>query len=503
MNDRDFKKVARDEEFAELENPNPGSEVRKEKPTLTEVNDHLGWLQFSLKRIYDVMEYFLHDSTLDELDERVKPVLAPIFKVSFVLGVSWFIYYYYITEQSSHFVSLKMESGQCKEVPLPITHRYFIDNHGWWFGDTNFSLSHAKYSFDMEGFFHSNFEFTEIIGTTFRQKIERFAANAINRSLTDNLLYWMNWSEYIYDGHVKHRIQMTGSVPSVFHRHSFNARLSDADIMCNLSSKVRYSMFEASFRIDYDASDYHESEHCMHVLAPENWEYHPRTDFDEFHLSLEVKSLTTVVALNHHVLGLEMLEQVDHHDRGYLHYEHEGFDTYYHLTYYTDERYEEVEPFICFIAEAHSEEEREALENGTLIDYFCATDHGKILGIPFLTQMGPEGSHGYSQFVPVECTCDGGSDATALLEECQRMNLVIGEVFFQNISTGAPLSFDEQFLHIMRMEYLIKLQQTHLNHLVYNATFAAITLGGEAYTQYNFSNISEQEQTNYDLLHGT
>ena len=43
----------------------------------------------------------------------------------------------------------------CKEVPSPITQVYKIDTHGYWKGDTHFSLSHAIYEFDMEGFAHS------------------------------------------------------------------------------------------------------------------------------------------------------------------------------------------------------------------------------------------------------------------------------------------------------------------------------------------------------------
>ena len=397
--------------------------------------------------------YFLKDQTLEEIDERVKPYISPLFKASFVAGVAWFIYYYYSTEQSTHFISLKWEAGTCEEVPFPITQVYKADTHGYWKGDTKFSLSHAIYQFEMEGFAHSTAEFTSIMGTTFRNRIEKIAANATQRSLVDNLLYWMNWSEYILDGHVKHRILLTGYAPSVFHRHSYSARVADHQFICNLTAKTRYLAGESSFRIDYDASDFIGSDGCAHVLNPYNWGYLPQMDLDEFHVKLDVKSLTTIVAINHHVLELDMLEKIDHHDRGYLHYEYHGFDTYYHLEYYVDERYDESRPFVCFIAEAHSPEEQAAIDNGEIIDYFCAADHGKMFEVPFLTQMGPEGYHGYSRFKPNECTCDGGANATALTDECLSLDLVIGTVFFQNISTGESMPFDEQFLHIMRMEY--------------------------------------------------
>ena len=474
-------------------------EIREEKPT--ENVTPLRLIELLVKRIADVMHYFLQDQTLEQIDERFKPILSPMFKLAFVVGVIWFIYYYYSTEQSSHFISLKMEAGMCKEVPSPITQVYKIDTHGYWKGDTHFSLSHAIYEFDMEGFAHSTGEFTRIMGTEFRNRIERIAANATKRSLSDNLLYWMNWSEYMIDGHVKHRILMTGHAPSVFHRHSYTARIADHEFICNLTAKTRYKAGESSFRIDYDYSDYSESDGCSHILTPENWEYLASMDMDEFHITLDVKSLTTIVALNHHMLGLDMLEQVDHHDRGYVHYEHNGFDTYYHLTYFVDERYEESRPFICFISEAHSVAEQAAIDNGDIIDYFCAADHGKMFEVPFLTQMGPEGHHGLSRFAPVECTCDGGVNATALYEECQSLDLVLGTVFFQNISTGESMSFDDQFLHIMRMEYLIKDQHTHLNHLVYNATFHATVMGGGLNDTYDHGTFTDQEKIDYENLH--
>ena len=139
----------------------------------------LNLFQQIIKRIIEVFHYFLKDQTLEEIDERVKPYISPLFKASFVAGVAWFIYYYYSTEQSTHFISLKWEAGTCEEVPFPITQVYKADTHGYWKGDTKFSLSHAIYQFEMEGFAHSTAEFTSIMGTTFRNCIEKIAGRLV------------------------------------------------------------------------------------------------------------------------------------------------------------------------------------------------------------------------------------------------------------------------------------------------------------------------------------
>ena len=100
----------------------------------------------------------------------------------------------------------------------------------------------------MEAFKHTPDEFSSFIGKI-ENLVAQVSAGSTNRTLTDNLLYWMTYTAVLEDGEIDQSFQFAATVEAVFDRLSYKLFISDDIGECDALGSIQYNNLDGTMKM--------------------------------------------------------------------------------------------------------------------------------------------------------------------------------------------------------------------------------------------------------------
>ena len=193
------------------------------------------------------------DLTLDEtliqslniapLSDLPVPISARVsYLVYFILfcALFFFLFQGFSTARNEKFLALSSSAGVCKSVPKSVSGVYKFDVHGNWEGSESFSISQSIYVLTLNRIQYTDEEFAQLVRSGLAQ-INNFAADAHQRSLVENLVFWMTWSINTVASANRQHIRMVGDAKTLYNQGSTHlAGMATRAGKCNVAPEVSY-----------------------------------------------------------------------------------------------------------------------------------------------------------------------------------------------------------------------------------------------------------------------
>ena len=171
--------------------------------------------------------------------------------------------------------------------------------------------------------------------------------------------------------------------------------------------------------------------------------------------------------------------------------------TNYTATNKIDSRYSGMIPLACFEADTAPS------ASSKMPSVVCTIKVAGVYGYPFFNHKGVAGqtssvngvfgSTPYPKYVPQPCSCSLRDDY------CNNLDIITGFVFY-GARDGALLSAQTQFQNMMDMLVSAASSSTHVDALVYNASFISLTLGNGKLPSINQSVLSASDRSSLEAL---
>lgn len=396
--------------------------------------------------------------------------------VAYIAMISLFVYFTYSSYNnaiSQAFIALDETSGTCNTVPIAVTGSYLADSEGNWVGSPEFSYSQAKYDIFLSNFEVNGFDQYQEMMDTFYQSLQDIGQTAKQQNLAYNIVYWISFLRYysvqyptatnfsdIGYGQLQY-IQMTGDPLTTFDLANYQIQFASQSGYCRISNYASYDQANGKILTSYNITSFISDSACSAAAAPEDLGYLPGINDMVFHLSLDIRSIMTALAVNLGVMELSNLGLA-----GDFYYPIQINNVSYIVAEYFDTRYTAMKPIVCL----HNTTKVTSRTGG--VTQACFVLIGATLALPTFDHFG------LSTNLPDKCICSTNGHKAG----CQLFNFLLTLIFFPIGDRGSIYSETlSQIITLVRLMGNFD-SYTDLNDAAYDAAW-----GGASYLYQNQS----------------
>lgn len=231
--------------------------------------------------------------------------------VAYAILVGLFVYSFasnYMAATNEKFISLDMGSGNCKEIPRPLSGSFMLDTHGNWEGSPDFKLIDARYEiifdrFDggIDGFEHS----IQRIGGL----LDDLNSTALLTPLWISVLIFMGFQKTASVNGKLQTFRFTGSPREVFRSEMIYAGIASAAGACNTNVEATFESNSGIMKISWNYGQYISDANCTKALDPSfmNADFLEKKTPSTFELEYQIETLVTAIAVNSGILDVMQL----------------------------------------------------------------------------------------------------------------------------------------------------------------------------------------------------
>ena len=346
-------------------------------------------------------------------------VFATLFSTNFIQT--------YITQA---FVSLDINSGNCKYVPKTWTNPLlYLDSNGVWQGLPGFQNQLAAYQFFIYDFLATPQLYNEWL-TNVMARVKSTGDNLVKRDLAYSILYWSSWSyssPITYGGITSTTtIAMAADPISILNNEGLQGTIASVNNDCYLSSSTQsFNSANGLFTTIFSAANLQDpTTPCYNILQPDLLGYDASINGDAFKMNIDSIAIFTALAIANQVNGENTYDQfVTFKEIARSFWPlFPGDPLYSSRQVYVvvdrfDPNYPGSSPITCV-----------GPLNGPNSLFNCALRQGKSYGIPFLQHKG------ISKALYQPCTC-----AVNAIDYCDAFDFMFGSIFYDH---SAPHDFE-------------------------------------------------------------
>ena len=424
-----------------------------------------------------IMKMIEKDDTFEGLREKKanKSWLLTTFfcgKLAFAGAFVYFAYTGFYSDQALRFIALDADAGICKEIPLALSGKYFLDDFGSWSGSGAYEAGKARYMVRLNGFQHNDDEYASFMMDALNV-IKGIAANASSYNLAVNLAYWAFWGYKYIDGTQVHYIRLSGDPKSMLDRFYMLGGFGDAEGDCSEASTVLWDVNSGMMGLQMSYSAVNKSALCMTAMDPESLGYNAEINGDDFIFRFDTRALMLAFSINFDITPVDLLNNVfDSKFDGKVigcntTMTPECKDDQYKFFMGSDPDQPGMQPVYCLAPSQRQSDKSYSFTN------LCAIRIADQYVFPYLQHFGISGTGNNNPFTPKKCDCaaaDGKDDY------CDDFDLMIGFVFFEAAALARDVTLNFQYL----LDMMYKNDRYKLNEAIYEAAFSIQRLGGEA-----------------------
>ena len=392
-------------------------------------------------------------------------------KLAFAAAFVYFAYTGYYADQKLRFIALDKEAGVCKEIPLALSGRYFLDDFGSWSGSAAYEAGKARYVIELNGFQHSDDEYASFI-TDVRNVIFGISSNATNYNLAVNLVYWAFWGYKYLDGSQVHYVRLSGDPRNIFDRFYKNGGYGDVSGDCAVGSSVLWDVNSGMMGLQLSYGAVTSNAICMSATDPASLGYNAEINGDEFIFRFDTRALMLAFAINLDITPTDLLDNVfDSKFDGKIigcstTMTPECADDKYQFFLGSDPDQPGMQPVYCLKPFQRRSGYSYNFNN------LCAIRIADQYVFPFMQHFGISGVDGNNPYVAKKCDCSSADGKNAY---CDDFDMMIGFAFFEAAALAGNVTVNFQYL----LDLVYKNDRFALNEMMYEAAFAVQRLGGE------------------------
>lgn len=352
----------------------------------------------------------------------------------------------YISSASRKFLAPLIDtitpSSNCQTISVANTGQYRASTSGIWEGQDNFVYSEAVYMIQVTNFEVDYVEYQSIMGSVY-ESLQSVGQVAKNQSLQINMLYWLTYSAYGGTNNAAQRFELMGNPLVVFNRQQIVGYLGGVNGTCQMTSSNVFDSSNGLLITNFVAASYEQSSVCMSCGPPSDFGYLEGSSGSTFHVSVDVRSLVTCMAVNMGLIPPEALVEI----KVFGDYEQYGDLLIYSSTYY-DPKYPSMKPLICF-------------SNSTYGFFTCVIRQTPyIYALPLFHHLG--NSTEFPQ--PCDCSQLTEEDLISPYASCNRFSFLAGLLYY-------TVPFPYNFYNIILLAISFKFNIYDINQAAFNASF--------------------------------
>lgn len=338
-------------------------------------------------------------------------------------------------------------ASYCETIPVSNSGLFRASNGGIWEGQDNFDFSTAIYAIQVTNYEMEYYDYQLIMSTIYEDLLA--IGNAATMFTLDiNMLFWLTYA-YVSPTNTVQRFQLLGDPLVVFTRQQYVGSFGNINGTCNVTRSSSFDISSGSLISVFRASDYMNSAACMDCGPLSYFDYLPGTNSDSFSVAMDVRTLSTCVAINSRLIQLGDLVEIKVFGSNES---FAGIDLYM-STYYLP-KYPSMRPMICI--------------SNTSYDLVMCTVHltPSLFVLPIFNHLGNNTEY------PQRCECSQMTDGekTNPFSACNLFRFLAGFLYF-----SADFPTNLEYLVTLALKYRFDLY--HLNRDTFNASFISSYFG--------------------------
>ena len=210
--------------------------------------------------------------------------------------------------RTSSFISLEKSSGDCTEIPFAVYGEFYGDMNGNWFTDVKFNDIDATFKAGFHGFEATRPQYAETV-KALSADLKRVGDIGSRRDLVWNLLALSMYS-FTSRTYGTFKFLGAGSIRIIMNQRDNIAGAGDGTVMCN--PLTAYDPTSGVVSMQYSYPDAPASCQELAEILGYNAFYG-----DDFVFNVDLKAVTTAVAVNYGIIPLSELTQINDEYRYY------------------------------------------------------------------------------------------------------------------------------------------------------------------------------------------
>jgi hypothetical protein len=389
--------------------------------------------EYFMQKLKDM---FLDNLPSDDIKAMSPEYLYPIGLIALVCLLGVFLAVFlngFFTSSKTKFLSPysgNVARKNCLTIPTTNTGTYLATIDGLWQGASGFQFEQAAYELTLTSLSVDYDKYVSVMNDAYNS-LQGVKELSLTFDLAYNLVYWMSGVFLPFDNNLAQRFFFVGTPLVVFDRQKTIGTVANVDGRCNVSSKATFNANSGKLSLTYDYNQFMAEPLCTNAVNPELVGYVASTDFHDFTVKFDVRSMITCVAVNLGIMGVQSLIRIP------------AFDTFvnisgvlYNISSYYDPKYDNMDPISCMLVPSN-------LSYAPPGGYTqCAVlIEQQVYGIPMFNHAGQ------SPYFPIPCNCSTLTydQIDDKFDACNIFYFISGVLFY---NSTAPYEVMELFLEV-------------------------------------------------------
>lgn len=292
-------------------------------------------------------DMFLQNLPSDDIKAMSPEYLYPIggFALMCLLGIFIAVFTNgYMQSLKTEFLSPSSSNNamkNCVTVPTINTGTFLATQNGIWQGQPNFEFGEASYVLSATSLSIEYDDYVRVMNDIYSSLLGvKHMSQTLD--LASNLVWWMSGVILPFKDNTAQRLSFVGTPLVVFDRQKIVGTMSNVDGACQARSKASFDNTNGKLVLHYDHGQYVRDPTCMGIVDPVVMGYVNTTDYNDFSMQFDVRSLITCVAVNMGIVSVADLVHIPSFDT-YLNIS----DRIYNISSYYDSKYSGMDPIYC------------------------------------------------------------------------------------------------------------------------------------------------------------
>jgi hypothetical protein len=368
----------------------------------------------------NMKEMFLSHLPSDEIKSMSPEYLYPIGTVAILSLVGIFLAVFlngYYTTADTQFLTPytgNQPMRNCLTLATVNTGDYLATQGGVWEGASGFNYDQATYELSATSLSLDYDSYAAVMHNVYDSLLYLKEVSVTN-DLAINLVYWMSKAILPILNNNVQRFSFIGTPLMVFDRQKTIGTIANVNGRCNASSRATFNANNGKLALVYDYSEYMATPQCKDGLNPELVGYLASTDFNEFSVEFDIRSMITCVAVNLDIISVEVLIRIPAFD---VTIAVDGAT--YNISSYYDPKYSSMDPITCI---------RPAQPSGAHVRCVVKIAN-QVFAIPMFNHAGQ------SKVYPTPCNCSTLTNEQLQSgdDPCNVFSFFTGVLFYPTIS---------------------------------------------------------------------
>lgn len=209
----------------------------------------------------------------------------------------------------------------CAEVEVSLNSEFLVDSSGYWNGAESFDYSNAIYDLTFVSATADAVTYENIIDT-FSSQLEKIGDKSRDRDLAWNLVAWSSFRSTERAGSGKAMLTSTGDASTIFNQNLGLFAVANPNKLCTNDMQISYDFAKSVVDLSISVSETFStkgmggmgssiSEPCSSVFSVvDDFDYESNKGFSSADVMVDVRSLSTAIAVNFGLLNITDLVQV-------------------------------------------------------------------------------------------------------------------------------------------------------------------------------------------------